>query len=201
MTRYLVALFLCIPIYASAQVCNPVCANQPAQCCNQPQADLFSALESDTHDSAGSLFRGIMPDNQIGAQCVVDTTITNLLANIPQPGALFQSYTAPGLGGLLFALKLKLEFAHLDGALGSNSACFKLDVKNFTHPPSPITFTDGCGTHVLSIGQPKYACVLGPPIGKTIVCFSAKNADGPLPPLPPGFDRLEDVCTLVDLVP
>ena len=144
-----------------------------------------------------------MPDNQIGAPCAVDSTITNLLVNIPQPGAQFETVTAPGLGGLVFAIKLKLQFADItgtDAGTDLTDACFKLDVAHFMRPPTPIMFTDGCGTHTLSIGQPKYACVLGPPIGKTLVCFAAKNADGPLPPVPPGFDRLEDVCSLVDVL-
>jgi hypothetical protein len=203
MSRFLIAIFLAIPLLARAQVCNPVCATQPAQCCNQPQADLFSALESDTHDAPGSLFRGLMPDNQIGSQCAVDSIITNLLVNIPQPGAQFETVDAPALGGIIFAIKLKLQFADItgvDAGTDLSDACFKLDVKGLVHPPSPIMFTDGCGTHVLSLGQPKYACVLGPPISKTMVCFAAKNADGPLPPLPPGFDRLEDVCALVDIL-
>jgi hypothetical protein len=142
-----------------------------------------------------------MPDNQIGAQCAVDSTITNLLVNIPQPGAVFETVDAPGLGGLIFAIRLKTEFATLTGALdAAHAACFKLDVQGLVHPPSPITFSTGCGTQTLTLGQPRYACVLGPPISKTMVCFAAK-AVGPKAPLPPGFDRLEDVCTLVDVVP
>jgi hypothetical protein len=181
----------------------PALAHTQNTCPCPPQADLFSALESDTHDAPGSTFRGLMPDNVAGAQCAVDSTITNLLQNIPQPGAVFETVDAPALGGLVFAIKLKLQFGEItgtDAGTDLKDACFKLDVQHFTHPPSPITFSDGCGTHVLQIGQPKYACVLGPPIGKTLVCFAAKNADGPLPPLPPGFDRLEDVCTLVDVL-
>jgi hypothetical protein len=208
MIKSLIALFvlapLLTPVLAHAQDCNPACANQPAVCCNVPQADTFSALEPNTHDVPGAIFRGIMADNIPGSQCAVDSTITNLLQNIPQPGAVFETVDAPGLGGLIFAIKLKLKFAAITGALAGTDGtdpCFKLDVQHFTHPPSPIMFTDGCGTHVLSIGQPKYACVLGPPISRTLVCFAAKNADGPLPPLPPGFDRLEDFCALVDLVP
>jgi hypothetical protein len=173
-----------------------------AQTCPCPQADLFSALEPDTHDAPGALFRGLMPDNQVGAQCAVDSSITNLLQNIPQPNAQFETVDAPGLGGLIFAIKLKLQFGEItgvDAGTDLKDACFKLDVQNFTHPPSPIMFTDGCGTHTFTIGQPKYACVLGPPISKTIVCFAAKGV-GPKAPLPPGFDRLEDVCTLVDIL-
>ena len=192
-----------LPALAHAQLCNPVCATQPSSCCNVPQASLFSALESDSHEAPGGTFRGVMPDNQIGAQCAVDSTITNLLQNIPEPNAQFETVDAPGLGGLIFAIRLRTQFATITGVDAGTDladACFKLDVKGFMHPPSPITFTDGCGTHVLSVGQPRYACVLGPPIGKTMVCFAAKNADGKLPPLPPGFDRLEDVCTLVDVL-
>jgi len=193
MIRFLLALVLLFPMLARAQNTCPC----------PPQADLFSALESDAHDAPGSTFRGLMPDNVAGAQCAVDSTITNLLQNIPQPGAAFETVEAPGLGGLIFAIKLKLEFGEItgtDAGTDLKDACFKLDVKGLVHVPSPITFTDGCGTHMLNVGQPKYACVLGPPISKTLVCFAAKNADGALPPLPPGFDRLEDVCTLVDVL-
>jgi hypothetical protein len=190
MTRLFLALML-LPTLARAQTCP----------C--PQADLFSALEPATHDAPGALFRGLMPDNQVGAQCAVDSTITNLVTNIPQPGAVFETVAAPGLGGLIFAIKLKLQFGEItgvDAGTDLQDACFKLDVQGFTHPPSPIMFTDGCGAHTFTIGQPKYACVLGPPIGKTLVCFAAKGL-GPKAPLPPGFDRLEDVCTLVDVIP
>lgn len=168
-----------------------------AQTCPCPQADLFSALEPDSHEGPGKLFRGLMPDNTPGAQCVVDSSITALEQAIPQPNAQFETVAAPGLGGLIFAIKLRSEFAEATGI--DAGPCFRLDVNGFTHPPSPITFTDGCGTHTMTIGQPKYACVLGPPIGKTLVCFSAKNV-GPVGPLPPGFDRLEDVCALVDVL-
>jgi hypothetical protein len=172
-----------------------------AQTCPCPQADLFSALEPDTHEGPGNTFRGLMPVTS-GAQCATDSTITTLLQAIPQPNAQFETVDAPGLGGLIFAIKLKSQFATItgtDAGTDGTDACFKLDVANFTHPPSPITFTDGCGTHVMTIGQPKYACVLGPPIGKTLVCFSAKTV-GAKAPLPPGFDRLEDVCALVDIL-
>jgi hypothetical protein len=185
-----------------AQVCNPVCANQPAQCCNQPQADLFSALEPSTHDAPGSTFRGLMPINQLGAPCAVDSTITNLLDNIQQPGALFESVNAPALGGLLFSIRERLQFGvitGIDAGTDLKDACFKLDVKGFSHPSSPIMFTDGCGPHTFAIGQPKYACILGPPISKTLVCFGAKEL-GTKAPLPPGFDRLEDVCVLVNIL-
>jgi len=191
MKSLLLAALLLIPALARAQTCP----------C--PQADTFSALEPDTHDAPGQTFRGLMPDNVAGAQCAVDSTITNLLMNIPQPGAQFETVEAPGLGGLIFAIKLKLQFGEItgvDAGTDLKDACFRLDVKGLVHVPSPVTFTDGCGTHMLNVGQPKYACVLGPPIGKTLVCFAAKNADGALPPLPPGFDRLEDLCTLVDVL-
>jgi hypothetical protein len=197
-----VLLLLAFASLARAQVCNPVCANQPAQCCNQPQASLFSALESDTHDQPGSVFRGLMPIGQVGAQCAVDSTITNLLANIPQPASLFENVNAPSFGGLLFAIRERLEFGTItgvDAGTDLKDACFKLDVKGFMHPPTPITFTDGCGTHTFSSGQPRYACVLGPPISKTLVCFGAKEI-GVKAPLPPGFDRLEDVCALVNIL-
>jgi hypothetical protein len=172
-----------------------------AQTCPCPQADTFAALEPDTHDAPGALFRGILPDTA-GAQCAVDTSITNLLATIPQPGAVFETVEAPAFGGLLFAIKLKSEFATLTGALDDGNppaACFKLDVQGLVHVPSPITITNGCGSQMMAIGQPKYACVLGPPIGKTLVCFAAKVV-GVKEPLPPGFDRLEDVCTVVDVL-
>jgi hypothetical protein len=166
-----------------------------AQTCPCPQADLFSALEPDTHEGPGNAFRGLMPDTT-GAQCATDSTITSLVQSIPQ-NSPSEQVVAPGLGGLIFAIRFTSEFATVAGA--DTGPCFRLDVHNFTHPPSPITFTDGCGTHTMTIGQPKYACVLGPPIGKTLVCFAAKTV-GPKAPLPPGFDRLEDVCALVDLL-
>ena len=187
----LLLAFLLLPTLARAQNLCPC----------PPQADTFSALEPDTHETPGSLFRGILPDTA-GAQCAPDSAITSLAVDIPQPGAQFETVQAPGFGGLVFVIKLKSEFADLTGALdGANppAACFKLDVQGLVHVPSPITVTNGCGSQMMTIGQPRYACVLGPPIGKTLVCFAAKVV-GAKAPLPPGFDRLEDVCTLVDVL-
>lgn len=187
------------PLFAIFLLCSTLARAQTCPC--PPQADLFSALESDSHDAPGSTFRGVMPDTA-GGQCAVDSTITNLLQTIPEPNAQFETVTAPGLGGVIFAIKLKLEFATITGTDAGTDladACFKLDTQGLVHVSSPIMFTDGCGTHTFTIGQPKYACVLGPPIGKTLVCFAAKRV-GVAAPLPPGFDRLEDVCALVDVL-
>jgi hypothetical protein len=114
---------------------------------------------------------------------------------------VFETVEAPGLGGIIFAIRLKSEFCHhhRDRCSGTDGTdpCFRLDVHGLVHAPPPITFTDGCGVHMMTIQQPRR--VLGPPIGKTLVCFAARNA-GVIQPLPPGFDRLEDVCTLVDVL-
>ena len=181
---------------ASAQICNPDCANQPAQCCNQPQADTFAAYEADTHEAAGQSFRLLSPANQSALPtCTTDATITSLAVNVPQPDAVFQTFDAPSLGGVILRIKLKLLFASLTGA--ENGSCFKLDTQGLVHI-SPIMFTDGCGEHTFTIGQPKYACIFGDvPNQKTLVCFAAKGDQGVLPP---GTDRLEDVCALVDLI-
>jgi hypothetical protein len=167
-----------------------------AQTCPCPQADTFSALETDNHEGPGTPFRGLMPD-VAGATCATDSLITELAQAIPQPGAQFETVEALGFGGIVFAIRLKSEFATVAGV--DTGPCFRLDVHGLVHPPSPITFTDGCGVHMMTIQQPRYACVLGPPIGKTLVCFAARNV-GVIQPLPPGFDRLEDVCTLVDVL-
>jgi hypothetical protein len=195
----ILGIFLLISTLARAGVadlCNPACATQPAQCCNVPQADTFAAYESDTHEAAGQSFRLLSPANQAALPtCTTDATITSLLQNVPQPDAVFQTFDAPSLGGVILRIKLKLLFASLTGA--ENGSCFKLDTQGLVHI-SPIMFTDGCGEHTFSIGQPKYACIFGDvPNQKTLVCFAAKGDQGILPP---GTDRLEDVCALVDLI-
>jgi hypothetical protein len=177
----------------------PLCVR--AQTCPCPQADTFSALETDNQQGPSKPFRGLMPD-VAGGQCATDSLITDLAAAIPQPGAQFETVEAPGLGGIIFQIRLKSEFATItgtDAGTDGTDPCFRLDVHGLVHAPSPITFTDGCGVHMMTIQQPRYACVLGPPIGKTLVCFAARNI-GVIQPLPPGFDRLEDVCALVDVL-
>lgn len=178
------------------QDCNPLCANQPTVCCQQVSADTFAAYESDTHENAGQPFRLLSPANQAALPtCTTNATITSLLQNVPQPNAMFQEFTAPSLGGVILRIKLKLLFASLTGA--ETGSCFKLDTQGLVRV-SPIMFTDGCGVHKFSIGQPKYACIFGDvPNQKTLVCFGAKGDQGILPP---GTDRLEDVCALVDLI-
>ncbi|HSS56277.1 MAG TPA: hypothetical protein VLK79_16645 [Gaiellales bacterium] len=197
MKPILVATLLLLPTLTLAQVCNPACANQPAQCCNVPQADVFAAYESDTHDAPAKPFRLLAPATAAAGACVTESTITNLDATVAQPDAQFETVDAPSLGNLLFRIKLRLLFGGLLGTL--NGQCFKLDTQGFMHPPSPITFTDGCGTHTLTLSSPRYACVLD--IGRTLVCFRAKRVGTDTSPLPPGTDRLEDVCALVDVIP
>jgi hypothetical protein len=159
------------------------------------QADTFAAYESDTHEAPGQPFRLLAPETASAGACVTASTITNLLATVPQPDAQFENVDAPALGNLLFRIKLRLLFGSLAGDL--NGSCFKLDTQGFMR--LPITFTDGCGTHSLNLSRPRYACILD--IGRTLVCFRAKRVGTDDSPLPPNTDRLEDVCALVDVIP
>jgi len=174
---------------AHAQVCNPVCASQPAFCCGIPQADTFMAYESDSRTSG--IFRGIVP-NTAGAACAVTTDIDPIAPtaiNGPlNPVTVHLSATVM----LDFNLGEGVQRWSIAGALGSGF-CFTPEVSGFHNPHVEIDVTDGCGVHRESIGSPKFLCVT--PTSQ-FVCFASTNVDGNTLPLPPGFDRPEDVCAV-----
>lgn len=174
-----------LPALAGAQVCNPVCATQPSQCCNIPQNAPFMAYESDSRTSG--IFRGI-GDLTL---CQVDTDI-DPIAPVKMPLAPTPvSFTLPGGGTLSFKLEQLVEdWDTVNGPLGGGF-CFSLRTQGFHTPAGPFTVTDGCGAHLISIDQPSFVCATP---GGRFVCFKETNLNGNTLPLPPGFDRPEDVC-------
>jgi hypothetical protein len=191
--KYLVITALLGVFYgrlAHAQVCTPDCATEPSQCCAIPSADTFMAYESDTHN--GAIFRGIVP-NTPGAACAVTTDI-----NVTNPSVVngpLAPVTVPlsPTVSLMFNLGEGIERWLSTGGLFDGGTCFTPEVSGFHHPNVQLTVTDGCGVHVVTIQRPAFFCI-GPSF--KLICFESRNVNGNNLPLPPGFDRPEDVCAL-----
>jgi hypothetical protein len=175
---------------ACGQACNPACAGQPAACC-APQSDLFMAYESSTHNSP--LFRGIVP-NTLGAACQVTTDIqTTPEVVVNGPLAPVSVPLAPGVT-LNFNLGEGIERWVGIGGPFDGAMCFTPEVNGFATPHVQVTVVDGCGLHLVTIQRPAFFCVT--PTNR-LVCFQSRNVNGNTLPLPPGFDRPEDVCVVI----
>jgi hypothetical protein len=173
-----------------AQVCNPVCANQPPACCGVvAQADTFMAYESATHNS--TIFRGIVP-NTAGATCDVTTDVNGITPTVIDGPLSPVSDLLSSTVKLNFNLGEGIERWQSVGGLFGGGTCFTPEVTGFRHPGVVVSVTDGCGTHQVSIGKPAFFCVT--PTLK-FICFESKNLNAV--PLPPGFDRAEDVCAVI----
>jgi hypothetical protein len=188
----LLAVGLALAGVARGQVCNPACASQPAACCGIPQADTFMAYEADSAGLRSGIFRGIVP-NTAGATCNVTSDI-DVIAPTAINGPLTPvSVILSPTVTLDFNLGEGVQRWSIAGDLGAGF-CFTPEVSGFHNPHIMQLFvTDGCGVHRVSIGSPKFLCVT-----QTIqfVCFESNNLDGNTLPLPPGFDRPEDVCAV-----
>jgi hypothetical protein len=173
--------------HGQAPVCNPACANQPAACCNIPAASPFMAAENVLHNSP--IFRGLVPNN--GGACAATTDLNVIPASVVNgPLAPVTVVLSPTVT-LSFNLGEGVERWNTTGDLGGGF-CFTPEFSGFHHPNVNVTVMDNCGTHVVTVGQPAFLCVT--PTEK-FVCFKSKNVGGQ-PPLPPNFDRYEDICAV-----
>jgi hypothetical protein len=192
MRRLLVLGLVLLGAAAHAQgICDnfPECANAPAQCCNVPQAAPFMAYESSDHNAP--IFRGIVPAGPGACAVVTDIDVTTpLVTNGPLAPV---SVTLAAGVTLDFNLGEGVERWVSVGGQFDGGACFTPEVTGFHHPNVQLTVTDGCGDHVVTIGQPAFFCVT--PTVK-FVCFKSKNVNGNVLPVPVGFDRAEDVCAV-----
>lgn len=167
-----------------------------AQTCPCPQAELFASFEPDTHEGPGRPFRALL--SQTAATCAPEDLITSLVDPVSQGGVLMT--VSDTRLGLLYALRFRLLFASVATVADPTTPigqCFRVDVKGFKAPAGPFSFPDACGQNTVTIGQPRYACTIGN--GTLLVCYAAKNVGTPAP-LPAGYDRMEDVCTTVDVL-
>jgi len=147
------------------------------------------AYESDANNNP--IFRGIVP-NTAGAACAVTTDI-DVAPRVPVNGPLAPvSVLLSSTVTLDFNLGEGVQEWSTSGDFGGG-VCFTPEVTGFHRPNVQVTVTDGCGVHVVTIGSPKFFCVT-PTI--KFICFQSKNVFGNALPLPPGFDRPEDVCAV-----
>jgi len=174
-----------------AQVCNPVCANQPKACCGVvAQADTFMAYESATHNS--TIFRGIVP-NTAGATCDVTTDVNGIAPTVIDGPLSPVSDLLSSTVTLHFNLGEGVERWQAVGGEFGGGNCFTPEVTGLSGLHGlVVNVTDGCGTHEVTVGRPAFFCV-SPTL--KFVCFESKNLNKV--PLPPGFDRAEDVCAVI----
>jgi len=135
----------------------------------------------------GDLFRGID---------ACDPGNTSLVTKLASPELAMPTpfqVSDPFLG-ISYTVRLKRYFADVTGAL--KGPCYTVSISGFEDPKAPFTVVDGCGTHTINVNAPAFLCSAG---GALTMCYESKNI-APIPPLPAGYDRAEDVCDPVTVL-
>jgi len=169
--------------WAQDQACNPVCANQPAECCNREGGDLVYECAKRPPDF-------VISD---GAEDDL-TSVKGVTASFSVAGPTVNSLT---IGNATFA-PFTIGDSNANARFTTSDGGQCVGVSNFSGLvlPNPIVVAGRALT--LSKSNPFFCRSPGPPV-RDILCLQVKGQVGaPFPALACNPDRVEYACGIVN---